>query len=76
MKQQQRKVGRPRRMTPAPKREFFMLEKNDKATALMKMAHAQYRRHVDPKDTSDAEIIRWALRMTVSQVATEGDSNG
>lgn len=49
------------------KRRFFMLEKTDQTSALMKMAHAQYRK-VSGKDTTDAEMIRWALRVVVGTV--------
>ena len=68
--QQSKGRGRPRnpdRDRLQKMRRFYQLEKNDQTIALMKMAHAQHRKSAG-KDTSDAEVIRWALRVAVSTV--------
>jgi hypothetical protein len=61
---QKRKVGRPANPNRAElqkKRRFLPLEKTDDTIALIKKAHAAY---VDRygKDTTDAEVLRDALR--------------
>lgn len=75
VQQPKRKVGRPRKpaLDVPQKRRFFMLEKNDRTSALMKMAHAKYRQFAG-KDAPDAEVLRWCMRIAVSQTSTDGDS--
>jgi len=64
LQQPKRKVGRPRRSPEDEeqrgKRRFYMLEKTNKTSTLMKMAHATHR-ILTGRDGSDAEILRSAL---------------
>lgn len=51
---------KPEREALRKKRQFFMLEKNDRTAALMKAAHTAHRR-ITGKDGTDAEVLRTAL---------------